>query len=167
MKTSSYQVGLVSVVLAVPLWLIATWFEDDSRWMPPEPPPKVDTELQSSRDYTPVRARTDILSCEQTEARLKARVEGARSCSTSADCTLFDFGYPIQCMTSVSKSAISALRLDYQNYEQSCTYRVYYDCPSGDMERTPVCKDNLCAVELTTIDPLQDATLQYLGIEDP
>lgn len=166
MKLSSFQIGLVSVILAVTLWLIATWFEDDSRWMPAEQQLDADISLPASRVDTQVRTRTDVASCEQSEMRLKDQVEEARFCRTDDDCTLFDFGYPIQCMTSVSKSAVSALRLEYQRYEQSCAYRVYYDCPSGEMQRTPICQNSMCGVELTTIDPPRDVTLQHLGIEE-
>jgi hypothetical protein len=108
---------------------------------------------------------TDVLSCEQSETILDEVVAAARYCSSDDDCTLFDFGYPIQCMTSVSKEQITALRIAYRRDENSCLYRVYYDCPSGEMERMPICRNNRCEVELTTTDPLQDATLQYLGIK--
>ena len=95
------------------------------------------------------------------------RVEEARYCTTDDDCTLFDYGYPIQCMTSVARSEITALRLQYRRYEESCEYRVYYDCPSGSLERQAVCRQNRCGVKLADIDPLKDATLQHLGIKDP
>jgi hypothetical protein len=167
MKFSSLQIGVVSVVAAVILWMIATWFEDDARWLPAETSGQVDTQLQSPRPDTPVRTATDVLSCEQSEALLNEDVAAAGYCSSDDDCTLFDYGYPIQCMTSVSKEQIAALRLAYRRYENSCSYRVYYDCPTGEMVRMPICRNNHCEVELTTSDPLQDATLQYLGIKDP
>jgi hypothetical protein len=94
-------------------------------------------------------------------------VQEAQYCTTDDDCTLFDYGYPIQCLTSVAKSENTSLRLEYRNYEQSCAYRVYYDCPSGDMERQAVCNDNRCEVDLVSIDPLKDETLQHLGIKNP
>ncbi len=167
MRRASYQVGIISVVVAVALWLVATRFEDDARWLPEQSGSVIDTSQQGMRNDTPVRVATDLLSCRQTERQLQTRVEHARSCSTDDDCTLFDYGYPIQCMTSVSKTNISELRIEYRNYEQGCAYRVYYDCPSGEMERTPLCRNNRCEVELVTIDPLKDATLQHLGIKDP
>lgn len=148
------------------LWLAATWFEDDSRWLPPEAVQQFDTSIEAPRQDTPVRVATDVLSCSQAEATLQAKVDSAQYCSTDDDCTLFDYGYPIQCLTSVAKTEISALRLEYRNYEKSCAYRVYYDCPSGEMERVAVCRSNQCSVELMSIDPLQDETLQHLGIRD-
>jgi len=167
MKSSSYQTALISIIAAVVLFLGATWFEDESRWLPPEGAEQIDTSLQSARPDTPVRVATDVLSCSQAEATLQSRVNGAQYCSIDNDCTLFDYGYPIQCLTSVAKLEITALRLEYRKYEDSCAYRVYYDCPSGEMERQAVCNNSRCTVELVSIDPLQDATLQHLGIKDP
>lgn len=166
MKPSSYPTVLISVIAAVLLFLVANWFEDDSRWIPAESA-HIDVSVPAPRPDTPVRVATDVLSCAQEEAKLQAIVDGAQYCTSDDDCTLFDYGYPIQCLTSVSKSEITSLRFEYRNYEDSCAYRVYYDCPSGDMERQAVCRDNHCAVELISIDPLQDATLQHLGIKDP
>jgi hypothetical protein len=166
MKSSSNPTILLSVVLAVVLWFGATWFEDDSRWLPDEPTEAVDLSLETARPDTPLRVNTDELSCQQVEADLVSSVDASQYCSTDDDCTLFDYGYPIQCMTSVSKAEITALRAAYRNYEESCAYRVYYDCPSGAMERQAVCRNNRCAVELLTLDPLKDATLQHLGIKD-
>ncbi len=167
MKPSSYPTVLISVVAAIVLWLAATWFEDDSRWLPPEVNKQFDTGMETPRADTPVRVDTDVLSCSQAEARLQAKVDDARYCVEDDDCTLFDYGYPIQCLTSVARSEISALRIEYRNYENSCAYRVYYDCPSGEMERRAVCRSNRCAVELISNDPLQDMTLQHLGIQEP
>jgi hypothetical protein len=166
MKTSSYRTGLISVSAAVFLWLVATWFEDDSRWLPVSGTEAIETNLQSTRSDSPVRVNTDVLSCEQAETGLETRVGSSRYCVADDDCTLFDYGYPIQCLTSVAKSEITALRLEYRRYEQSCAYRVYYDCPSGEMARLAVCRNNRCEVELATIDPLQEETLQHLGIEN-
>lgn len=167
MKSSSFKTGLISVIAAVVLWLGATWFEDDAHWMPPESPAaQFDNRPVSPRQDTPVRVATDVVSCSQAEVSLQAKVDSAQYCATDDDCTLFDYGYPIQCLTSVSKSEISALRLEYRNYENSCAYRVYYDCPSGEMERVAVCRNNRCAVDLVSTDPLKDATLQHLGIKD-
>ena len=166
MKPSSYQTALISVVVAVALWLTATWFEDDSRWLPPEVVEQIDARIETPRQDTPLRVATEVLSCSQAESNLQIKVDDARYCSIDEECTLFDYGYPIQCLTSVSKLAISALRLEYRKYEDSCAYRVFYDCPSGEMERQAVCRNNRCTVELRSNDPLQDETLQYLGIKD-
>ena len=104
------------------------------------------------------------LTCEETENALRNRVDSARSCTTDSDCTLFDFGYPIDCMTSVAKSEITSLRHEYRGYEQSCNFRVYFDCPAQPMVRRAVCKQNRCAVSLETTDGLESETLDYLGI---
>ena len=166
MKQSSNSTILISVILAVVLWLAATWFEDDSRWMPAERSKSIDATLTAPREDTPLRVRTDSLSCQQAETNLVDKVDNARSCSIDDDCTLFDYGYPIQCLTSVAKTEITALRLEYRKYEESCAYRVYYDCPSGPMEREAVCRNNRCTVELATDDQLKDQTLQHLGIKN-
>lgn len=166
MKSSSNPTVLLSVVLAVALWFAATSFEDDARWLPDEPTGPVDMSLEAPRRDTPLRTNTDTLSCQQVESNLVSDVDASQYCSTDDDCTLFDYGYPIQCMTSVSKAEVTALRLAYRKYEQSCSYRVYYDCPSGAMERQAVCRNNRCEVELLTLDPLKDETLQHLGIKD-
>ena len=164
-KSSSHPTVLISVVAAVVLWLVATWFEDDSRWLPPEARNEIDTSIDTPRRDTPVRVDTDVLSCSQAESDLQEKVDSAQYCSSDDDCTLFDYGYPIQCLTSVAKAEVTALRLEYRKYESSCAYRVYYDCPSGEMEREAVCRNNRCAVELISNDPLQDETLQHLGIK--
>lgn len=167
MKSSSFHTALISVTAALGLFLVASWFEDDSRWLPTARVNQIDASAQTRRPDTPVRVATDVVSCSQVEATLRSQVEGAQYCSSDDDCTLFDYGYPIQCLTSVAISEISALRLEYREYEKSCAYRVYYDCPSGEMERQAVCRDNRCKVDLISIDPLKDATLQHLGIIDP
>ncbi len=104
------------------------------------------------------------LSCEEAENALRDRVETARCCTSDSDCTLFDFGYPMDCMTSVAKSEITGLRLEYRRYEQSCDFRVYFDCPAEPMGRRAVCQENRCSVSLQTIDILEEETLEYLGI---
>ena len=166
MKSSSNPTVLISVVLAVLFWFAATLFEDESRWLPDLPEQTFETTMAAPRPDTPVRLNTDELSCESAEANMIEMVSNSQYCSTDDDCTLFDYGYPIQCMTSVAKSGISALRLEYRRYEASCAYRVYYDCPTGPMEREAVCRNNRCEVELVTDEMLQDQTLRHLGIQD-
>lgn len=166
-KPSSLSTALLSVAAAVVLWLVATWFEDDTRWLPPQSSGRTEPVAAAPRADTPVRTNTDLLSCEQAEAALVRKVDSAQHCATDDDCTLFDYGYPIQCLTSVSRDEITALRLEYRNYESSCAYRVYFDCPSGEMHRQPVCRNNRCGVELVTNELLQDETLRHLGIKDP
>ena len=107
----------------------------------------------------------DVSGCEQSEDILWTKVGAAQYCSIDDDCTLFDYGYPIQCLTSVAKNEITALRLEYRKYEQSCAFRVYYDCPTGNMERQAVCRSNRCAVELQSNEILEEETLDYLGLD--
>jgi len=165
MKHNEFAIVSISIIAAVLLWLLATWFEDDSRWTELASQQLPELSVEQTRADTPVKTNTNIASCEQVESVLRTKVDDAQQCVTDNDCTLFDYGYPIQCMTSVSKSEITSLRLAYRNYEQSCSYRVYYDCPSGDSDRAPVCRNNRCEVELVTIDALKEETLEYLGIE--
>lgn len=165
MKTSSNSTILISVTVAVGLWLVATLLEGDDRWLPPDAGAASDTPMSAPRRDTPVRTGTDAMSCQRVEAGLVERVEAAQSCKVDDDCTLFDFGYPMQCMTSVAKAEIPSLRMAYRDYEQSCAYRVYYDCPSGSMDRQAVCRNNRCAVDLISNEPLKDETLRHLGIE--
>jgi hypothetical protein len=158
---------LISVVLAVVLWLAATLLEGDERWLPARTGATPDSRLSSPRADAPLRTGTDAMSCQRVEAGLIEQVGAARSCAVDDDCTLFDFGYPMQCMTSVAKAEITTLRLAYRHYEQSCAYRVYYDCPSGEMQRQAVCRNNRCEVDLVGNEPLKDETLRYLGIKNP
>ena len=104
-------------------------------------------------------------NCDTAERELLSAVENSRHCDTDEDCTLFDYGYPIQCMTSVSASAISALRLEYREYDASCRHRVFYDCDAAGAERVAVCRNAQCSVELETLESLKDETLDHLGID--
>ena len=165
MKQQPFATVSISVIAAIVLWSIATWFEDDSRWRDIAIKEAPDISLEQTRPDTPTKTNTNIASCEQAESELRDKVSGAQHCVIDDDCTLFDYGYPIQCLTSVSKSDVTLLRLEYRKYEQSCAYRVYYDCPSGDSRRQAVCRNNRCEVDLVTIDALKEETLEYLGIE--
>ena len=165
MNRLPYATAILSVTIAVALWLIATWLEGGSAWLDSGPASEPGIAEVKVRPDTPVQASPDTASCEQAEGALRAKIEDAQFCSIDDDCTLFDYGYPIQCLTSVAKSDITALRLEYRNYEQSCEYRVYYDCPTGDMERLPVCRNNRCTVELESAEILEEKTLDYLGLE--
>ena len=165
MSKRSQNTIRIAVIVAVVIWAIATLFESDERWQNlggGEPP---DLSMPTQRSDSPVRTDTTVASCQQAEEKIRASVSASQACYTDDDCTLFDYGYPIQCLTSVSKSEITALRLEYRNYERSCAYRVYYDCPSGESEREAVCRNQRCEVDLVTIDALKDETLEYLGIE--
>lgn len=160
-----FATASISVLAALVLWSIANLFEDDSRWTELADRSSPELSVQQPRSDTTVKTNTSVASCEQAEETIRQQVSSAQYCTSNDDCTLFDYGYPIQCLTSVSKSEITTLRLEYRNYEQSCAYRVYYDCPSGPAEREAVCRENRCEVDLVTIDLLKDETLQYLGIE--
>jgi len=155
----------ISIVLAVALFAVASMFEGESRReSTPGRMPEMNP-VRDSRLRGPVRTIDDSAGCERTENELQSNVEQSRYCNTDDDCTIFDFGYPIQCLTSVAKSDVTALRLAYRQYEASCKFRVYYDCPSGESERRAVCRSNRCEVELMTLDGLKEATLEHLGID--
>lgn len=156
--------ALLSVIVAVALWYVATLLEGDR-----------DLDTGGATDMpafgreatdSPLRGGAAALRCQQSEQRMQDLVDDARYCVRDDDCTIFDYGYPIQCLTSVSKSEITHLRLEYREYEQNCEFRVYYDCPSEPLERTAVCRNNRCEVELRTLDDLRDQTLQHLGIDE-
>lgn len=155
---------VLAILLAIGLWAVATWLEGE-----PEPPVPGGTTSQPtfmepvSRD-TPVRTDVMLRDCREAEDAIRAEVQAARGCAVDTDCTIFDYGYPIDCMTSVARDSISALRLAYRDYERSCPYRVYFDCPSEPMQRVPVCRQGRCEVELQTLDLLREQTLDYLGI---
>lgn len=165
MNRLSYATALISVSVAVALWLIATWLEGDPPYLVPRPESATGIPHSEVHPDTPVQVSSDVSGCVQSEDVLRAKVDAARYCSIDDDCTLFDYGYPIQCLTSVAKSEVTALRLEYRNYEQSCAFRVYYDCPTGDMERQAVCRSNRCGVELRSTEVLEEQTLDYLGLD--
>ena len=156
----------ISIIVAVVLWALATWLEGEKSQADFR---SVDAARAFSDEVaTDTEIRTDGLlhSCWAAEAEVLKRVEESQSCEVDEDCTIFDYGYPIQCLTSVASSEITALRLEYRKYEQSCEYRVYYDCPSAPLQRRPVCQNNRCAVELQTLDILKDATLDHIGVDE-
>jgi hypothetical protein len=156
----------ISVVLAVVLWYVATLLEGDERWQPPAAETGGVASFARQTDDSPVRGGAAALRCQEAERRMQDLVQQSQMCRSDDDCTIFDYGYPIQCLTSVAKSEISALRIEYREYEANCEFRVYYDCPSDPLERHPVCRNNRCEVELRTLDYLRDQTLQHLGIDE-
>ena len=162
MNRLSYVTTLIAIVIAVALWAIATWLESDSTWLTS---PQAETTEPAVRPDTPVRIDPNAPGCDEAEAELQRKVDAAQYCSTDDDCTLFDYGYPIECLTSVSKSEITMLRREYRRYEQSCDFRVYYDCPTGRMERQAVCRTGRCQVELMSNEVLEEETLDYLGLD--
>ena len=157
--------SLIALAVALGLWLVASWLEGDS-WSPDVAPPTPDAFAGAGvRSDSSVRADAEGSACIAVEDTLRQRVAESQYCATDDDCTLFDYGYPIECLTSVAKSEITALRYAYREYEQSCLYRVYYDCPTGQMERQAVCRSNRCTVELQSTEILEEETLEYLGID--
>ena len=165
MKRLPYATALISISAAVGLWLIASWLEGDPPWLVPTPEAGAGFANAEVRPDTPLQVIPDVAGCEQAEDALRQKVDESQHCSADDDCTLFDYGYPIQCLTSVAKTEITALRLEDRNYEQSCAYRVYYDCPTGRMERQAVCRGNQCSVDLQSNEELEEETLHYLGID--
>lgn len=154
---------LLSVGVAVALWYVATLLESDAPWLEEPSTPEIDSAFGRATEETPVLGGRAALDCRQSERQMQDLVEASRHCEVDADCTIFDYGYPIQCLTSVARSEITALRLEYREYEESCEHRVYYDCPSEPLEREPVCRDNRCEVELRTLDGLKEQTLEHIG----
>lgn len=154
----------MSIVIAIVLFVLASWIEGLRSPRPPidrAPTPVVE---RPGGDDAPMRDDITLPSCREAEQDVRDKVEASQSCDADADCTIFDYGYPIECLTSVAQSEISALRLVYRTYEQSCSFRVFYDCPSAPLERHPVCRNNRCAVELRTVEMLKDQTLDHIGI---
>lgn len=165
MTYMSSSTTAVSLIIAIILFSVATWL-DRNRPAPALPPPeKTPMMVTDVRPDTAVLDESALRSCREAESTLMSRLDESQSCQVDSDCIIFDYGYPIQCLTSVAQADVSALRLEYQNYEESCDHRVYYDCPSEPMERKPVCRNNRCAVELQTLDFLKDETLRHLGID--
>jgi hypothetical protein len=157
------SVVLLSVIVAVVLWYLATLLEGDGPWLEEASTAEPPAAFGRSTGDTPVLGGTAAIECQQAEREMQSTVDDARHCEADADCTIFDYGYPIQCMTSVATNEITALRLKYREYEESCLHRVYYDCPSEPLERHAVCRNNRCEVELRTLDFLKDETLQHIG----
>jgi hypothetical protein len=158
----------VSVGIAVVLWFLATLLE--SRLQAPEqaPPPAGPVAEDSVEDFPAGEVVRAPLSCEVSEARLKRVIDRARSCEVDDDCTLFDYGYPLDCMTSVAKSQIPSLREEYRKYDESCEFRVFYDCPTDPYVRLSLCRNNRCIVELDRRDEeLQDSTLEQMNRQWP
>lgn len=146
MQKSTVNVLRVSAVVAVGLWLVATLGEMVLR--PPPPPERPVAEADSALEPRQGAAPALPASCPAVEENVETLVGESRGCQTDEDCTLFDYGYPIDCMTSVAKSAVPALRAAYRQYDESCEHRLFYDCPTEPFVRIPVCRNNRCTVEL-------------------
>ena len=137
---------IVSIVIAVILWSVATMLEN--RLGAPQPdqpaaaPPTGEPEPAPAQLKRPGNAR----ACATIEEDLKLVIEDSRSCAVDDDCTLFDYGYPLDCMSSVAKPQIPVLREEYRKYDEACEFRVFYDCPTEPFVRLPVCRNNRCVV---------------------
>jgi hypothetical protein len=158
----------IAVAIAVVLWLLATFLDD--RMQAPEQSPAADGAAEEAdvgdergADRPADEAVVPAISCEAFEARLTLVIDGARACNVDDDCTLFDYGYPLDCMTSVAKSDIPLLREEYRKYDEACEYRVFYDCPTDPWVRLALCRNNRCIVELDRRDDLQDSTLEQMN----
>lgn len=157
----------VSSAIAVVLWLLATLLQVGLRPDVPVPAPQPEPAQESTRQASPpVRERlSSQAACTQAESEIRSIVSEARQCTTDDDCTLFDYGYPIDCMTSVANSEIVTLREGFRKYGEECEHRVFYDCPTEPFVRLPVCQSGRCEVELVDPRSLQDATLEELERE--
>jgi hypothetical protein len=158
----------LSVAVAVVLWLLATVIEYRLQVSEPVAPTAVEPlEDERADDFPAGDAANAPMSCEASEERLNLVIDGARSCEVDDDCTLFDYGYPLDCMTSIAKSEIPLLREEYRKYDESCEYRVFYDCPTDPYVRLALCRNNRCIVELDRRDDLQDSTLEQMNRQGP
>ena len=154
-------IAVIAATLAAGLWLLASKLEQSVRESPP---------LVTSRDLagpTPqtVTSDEDSPDCGLAEADIRTIVDRARGCGVDSDCAIFDYGYPIECLTSVARTQISYLRQQFSRYHESCEYRVYYDCPTGDLRRKAVCRNKRCEIDLVSVDELTEDTLDYLGVD--
>jgi len=156
----------ISLVAAAILWAAATLLESvlsDRRANEAEGGARA-TFPTPARPDSSVQVNVPHQGCAGSEQALRDLVDDSQACATDDDCTIFDYGYPIQCMTSINKDRIPAIRESYAVYEQDCEYRVYYDCPSEPLVRVPLCRANRCVVELHTVDDLiKEETLDHIG----
>lgn len=163
MKYLTSSTTSLSFAIAIVLFLVATLLEGDP------PPPEVllaedaPEMIRVVREDTAVRDTRTAEACRDAEAALVRTVENSQFCSVDSDCTILDYGYPLQCMTSIAQESVSDYRLQYRDYEERCEYRVYYDCPDAPMTRTPVCRANRCEVELSRNEVLRQLTLDHIG----
>jgi hypothetical protein len=144
MQKSTINILRLSAVVAVGLWLLATLGEMLLRPPPPPAPALFGEPAAPAQPSAPAVPA----SCPAVEDNLENLVGESRACETDDDCTMFDYGYPIDCMTSVAKSAIPGLRTAYKQYDESCEHRLFYDCPTDPFVRVPVCRNQRCTVEL-------------------
>lgn len=150
MQRATIVLVVLSVLVAAVLWMSATLLQHNIQG---EQDGADDSFLRQPRPAQQEPAEAPPMSCEETENRLTEVVEGSRSCVADEECTLFDYGYPIDCMTAVAKDRIPRLREEYRKYDESCEYRVFFDCPTEPFVRLPVCRNNRCVVELDRSEP--------------
>jgi hypothetical protein len=158
---------LGSVGIAIALWFLATAVEIRLQTPDEAPPPDSAVEQERLEDTRLDSGAAASMSCMESEERLKGVIAGARSCNADDDCTLFDYGYPLDCMTSVAKSQIPLLRDEYRQYDESCDFRVFYDCPTEPYVRLALCRNHRCVVELDKRDDLEDSTLDQINRRQP
>ena len=165
MNSLTGPTAALSIILAVILWGLATWLEGAKNG--PKTPAVEAVQAFADEVTADSRLRSDgvLQSCREAENTIRRFVDASQNCEVDDDCTIFDYGYPIQCLTSIAKSEITTLRHEYDKYQQSCEYRVYYDCPSEPLQRKAVCRSSHCIVELQTVELLRDATLNHIGVE--
>lgn len=158
-KSTIYTIRL-SVIAAVVLWLVATL--TDMMLRPPPPPAPQPAPEKAGSPFEPPQGAAPALpaSCPAVEENVQALVAESRGCQTDDNCTLFDYGYPIDCMTSVAKSAVPGLRIAFRQYDESCEHRLFYDCPTEPFVRVPVCRENRCTVELFRNGDTQGTSLE-------
>jgi len=67
MNRLPYATALISIVVAVGLWLIATWLEGDSDWLTPRPETASEMTNAAVRPDSPVQTDVVAASCDQVE----------------------------------------------------------------------------------------------------
>ena len=90
MKRLPNATALISISVAVGLWLIASWLEGDPPWLVPVPDAGAGLAHGGVRPDTPVQVEPDVAGCEQAEDALRQKVVDSQHCSADDDCTLFD-----------------------------------------------------------------------------
>jgi hypothetical protein len=169
LQKSTTSLLTISAAIAVVLWLLATLLQlslQPARRMPvtaPEPVPETREVPAEQAAARVMERRSSHEVCSAIEVELRSVIGETRQCTTNDECTLFDYGYPIDCMTSVAKSGIVPLREAYRKYDESCEHRVFYDCPTEPFVRLPVCQSGRCEVELLDPRSLQDETVEEIN----
>ncbi len=160
--------ALLATVAAFALWAAAHYLQVSVAGSDPSARQGVNESQYAAATSTsteiPLLPEQPGSDCATVESELVEIVQASQSCRTDNDCTIFDYGYPIQCLTSVARSKISNLRREFRRYHAECEYRVYYDCPTGEMTRRARCRQNQCIVTLESGEGLSEDTLEHLGL---